>query len=85
MFKQIEPEKIPYNWGIQSLCKLKYYKHPHGCPNHGVREDCPPNQPLINEVLDFEKEIYVIIGVWGTWETARTYYIDNVKITAVKS
>ncbi len=32
-----------------------------------------------------EKEIYVVIGVWGTWETARTYYIDNVKITVVKS
>ena len=32
-----------------------------------------------------EKEIYVIMGVWGTWETARTYYIDNVKITTVKS
>ena len=32
-----------------------------------------------------EKEIYVIIGVWGTWETARTYYIDNIKVTTVKS
>jgi hypothetical protein len=32
-----------------------------------------------------EQEIYIIIGVWGTWETARTYYIDNVKITIVKS
>ena len=32
-----------------------------------------------------EKEIYVVIGVWGTWETARTYYLDNVKITIVKS
>jgi hypothetical protein len=32
-----------------------------------------------------EEEIYVIIGVWGTWETNRTYYIDNVKITVVKS
>jgi hypothetical protein len=32
-----------------------------------------------------KKEIYVIIGVWGTWETARTYYIDNIKVTTVKS
>ena len=32
-----------------------------------------------------EKEIYVVIGVWGTWETARTYYIDNIKIIIVKS
>jgi hypothetical protein len=32
-----------------------------------------------------EKEIIVIIGIWGTWETARNYYIDNVKIRTIKS
>jgi hypothetical protein len=32
-----------------------------------------------------EKEIYVVIGVWGTWETARTYYIDKVKIYLIKN
>jgi len=26
-------------------------------------------------------KVYVIIGVWGTWETARTYYLDNVSIS----
>jgi hypothetical protein len=25
--------------------------------------------------------LYVLIGIWGTWETARTYYFDNVRIT----
>lgn len=29
---------------------------------------------------DPEGEIYVTIGVWGTWETAREYFVDNVKI-----
>lgn len=28
-----------------------------------------------------EGRFYVIIGIWGTWETARTYYFDNVRIT----
>ncbi len=79
MFKQIEPEKIPYNWGIQSLCKLKYYKHPHGCPNHGVREDCPPNQPLINEVLDFEKEIYVIYTKFKVGKFAERMRLDHLE------
>jgi hypothetical protein len=32
-----------------------------------------------------EKQLYVVIGVWGTWETARTYYLDNVKVTFIKS
>jgi hypothetical protein len=24
--------------------------------------------------------LYVIIGVWGVWETPRTYYVDDVRI-----
>lgn len=28
-----------------------------------------------------EGKVYVLIGVWGTWETARTYYLDNVSIS----
>jgi len=26
-------------------------------------------------------KVYVIIGVWGIWETARTYYLDNIDIS----
>jgi hypothetical protein len=26
-------------------------------------------------------KLYVILGIWGTWETPRTYYLDNVHIT----
>ena len=26
-------------------------------------------------------KLYAIIGVWGTWETARTYYLDNINIS----
>jgi len=26
-------------------------------------------------------KLYVIIGVWGTWETARTYYVDKVRVS----
>jgi hypothetical protein len=25
--------------------------------------------------------LYLDIGIWGTWETARTYYIDNVRVS----
>jgi len=25
--------------------------------------------------------LYVFIGVWGTWEVGRTYYIDNVRVS----
>ena len=25
--------------------------------------------------------LYVSIGIWGTWETSRTYYLDDVTVT----
>ena len=60
MIVKIDPEIIPYSKEVQNLCAVKYYKHPNGCPNYGKRDSCPPNQPLINEVLDFEKDVYLI-------------------------
>ena len=29
--------------------------------------------------------VYAIIGVWGTWETPRTYYVDRVRIEITKT
>ena len=33
---------------------------------------------------DEDGEIYVNIGVWGTWETKRIYFVDNVEIELEK-
>lgn len=33
------------------------------------------------ETAGAEGVLYVTIGVWGTWETARTYYLDRVTVT----
>ena len=41
----------------------------------------------LRKSYDFDVEsgpdgkLYIVIGVWGTWETARTYYLDNVGIS----
>jgi chitodextrinase len=32
-------------------------------------------------VSSAEGKIYVSIGIWGTWETPRTYYVDLVSVT----
>ena len=29
-------------------------------------------------------KLYVTIGIWGTWETTRIYYFDNVIITFIE-
>ena len=31
-------------------------------------------------VSDPGGRIHIVIGVWGTWETLRTYYVDNVRL-----
>jgi len=31
-------------------------------------------------VSDPGGRIHIVIGVWGTWETSRTYYVDNVRL-----
>lgn len=29
---------------------------------------------------DVTGKLYVVVGVWGVWETPRTYYIDSLKV-----
>ncbi len=53
MITKIKSDLILFDRKIQGFCKLSYYGHANGCPNFGKRDDCPPNQPLINEVFDF--------------------------------
>jgi hypothetical protein len=28
-------------------------------------------------------KVYILVGVWGTWESLRVYYFDNVEVTLV--
>ena len=28
--------------------------------------------------------LYVVLGVWGTWETPRTFYLDNLRLSFTK-
>jgi hypothetical protein len=28
--------------------------------------------------------LYVVIGIWGTWEVAKTYYVDDVRVSITK-
>ncbi|MFA5024799.1 MAG: hypothetical protein WC523_07700 [Patescibacteria group bacterium] len=60
MIVQLTPETIPLSRKLQSLCRYPYRRHPRGCPNYAKKSGCPPRQPLINKILDFSKEIYLI-------------------------
>jgi len=34
-------------------CKLPYPEHPHGCPNFGRKEGCPPKAKLFSELVNY--------------------------------
>lgn len=58
------------NWGIvnlvinskvRNLCFEAYPNHKNGCPNYGKKKGCPPQAPMINEILD------ITSPVWAVW------------------
>jgi len=71
MIIELEPKIITFDKKIQRLCCHPYHNHPRGCPNFGKKIGCPPNQLLINEVLDFNKKIYLIYTEFNLVKHAR--------------
>lgn len=71
MITKISPLLISYKKGIQSLCRNHYPNHPKGCPNYGKKDGCPPNQPLISEVLNLRKGVYLIYTEFDVGKHAR--------------
>lgn len=37
-----------------NLCTQPYFNHKNGCPNFGVRDDCPPNVKHISEEFEMD-------------------------------
>jgi len=55
---------------------------PEGTFNGGVEDFVWLEKSITKSVKAVEDgEIHIILGIWGTWEGARTYYFDNLKIT----
>jgi predicted metal-binding protein len=60
MIIQIDPTDIYFAKEIQEMCLRKGGSFPKGCPNYRKKQGCPPNQPLIDEIFDFQKPLYLI-------------------------
>lgn len=60
MIIKIDKSKIIFNKKIQELCCKPYYNHKNGCPNFAKKKGCPPNVQLINDVLDFNKDMFIV-------------------------
>jgi hypothetical protein len=69
MIIKIDSEIVPYDYLMIALCKTSYYNHSKGCPNYNKKEGCPPQQ-LISDVLDFNRELYVVFTKFPVGEFA---------------
>jgi predicted metal-binding protein len=70
MIEKITHDKIEYNKKFQYLCKHPFYGHQKGCPNYGKKRSCPPHVPLIDEVLELNKGLYLIFTEFNVGEFA---------------
>jgi hypothetical protein len=70
MFKEIDPKKIVIDKRFQGICRRPFYGHPHGCPNYGKKQGCPPINFLENEIFDFNREMFVIYTCFNIGEFA---------------
>ena len=57
--------KVVIDPTVRELCCRAYYGHPDGCPNFNKRAGCPPQAPMLNEVLDLAKPIW---AVWAEFD-----------------
>lgn len=45
---------------VRGLCPRPYPLHPKGCPNFNHKDGCPPQAPMIGEVLNLSKPVWAI-------------------------
>jgi hypothetical protein len=50
--------------GLRALCARPYPGHPKGCPNFGKKAKCPPRLPLLDDVLDMRKPVWIVWNVF---------------------
>lgn len=45
---------------VRTICQRRYPGHPKGCPNWGKRHTCPPQAPLLGDLLDLDRPVYCL-------------------------
>jgi hypothetical protein len=52
---------IEINHNCRNYCKAPYRDHPHGCPNFGVHEECPPKVDIVENIFDMGKDLFFVV------------------------
>jgi hypothetical protein len=75
---------LPYNPTTRDdvTAGVKGGDFPEGTYNGGVQDFVWLDKSLTKSVTSRDDGmLYFILGIWGTWEGARTYYFDDLKVT----
>lgn len=48
------------DYSVRKLCCRPYPLHKNGCPNFRKKSTCPPKYPLLQNLIDMNKEIWAI-------------------------
>ena len=67
---------------VPSLCMQPYPNHPHGCPNFGKRDTCPPKAPRLGDIVDLSKSVYAIWNVFNLAEHVVRMYVRHPEWSA---
>ena len=52
---------------VRNLCFKPYPNHRRGCPNYKKKPGCPPQAPMISDVLDITQPVW---AVWNVFDFA---------------
>lgn len=66
--------KLVHSPKIRDWCKLSYPGHPKGCPNYGKYNKCPPNSPNVEDILDTNREMFLVYSEFNLQE-----HVDRMK------
>ena len=60
-YMEIRIKQLRVDIKAREWCLLPYPDHPHGCPNYGKRDTCPPDAPLVDRFIDTQQPMYLIV------------------------
>lgn len=64
-------KNLRINQRSRSWCLLPYRGHPRGCPNYGRRPTCPPAAPMVQDIIDITRSLWLLLLAFDIGAQAR--------------
>lgn len=56
---------IIIDYDCRNFCTIPYPNHPKGCPNFNKNKECPPKVGFVEDIFDFDKDLFFVIEEFG--------------------